>query len=304
VRKPEATQKSEKKKLEEETLVIGVRFQSGGKIYAFDPGDCQDLLLGDFVIVDTAWGRQIGQVVYIHRVPAEEQRGNLKPILRRASGADLVLRQQLEEKAQKALEQAQKLAANRSLSVKFATAEYTLDGKRLTFLYESETKKGLQDLRRDLARSLRVRVELRQIGPRDRAKLLGGYGACGEIRCCSRFLSEFSPVSIRMAKAQGVSLTPSEITGMCGRLRCCLIYEYEMYTEASRSLPKRKAKVRTPYGTGKVVNLLPLKEKVVVQIGDRHVEVSTDDVEVLPKEQPQSKSDRSARPTRPKAAHG
>ena len=270
--------------LEEElTPVVGVRFQAGGKVYTFTPGECEDLAPGDFVIVDTAWGRQIGQVVFVRQVPADRRRSDLKPILRRATGADLALHHQLKDKARKALEEIRELARERSIPVKFATAEYTLDGKRLTVLYESESKERLQELQRALARRLRVRVELRQIGPRDRAKLLGGYGACGEPRCCSRFLSEFSPVSIRMAKAQGVSLTPSEITGMCGRLRCCLAYEHQMYVEASQNMPKRKARVRTPYGTGKVVGLLPLKGAVVVQIEDRRVEIPVEEVEVLPK---------------------
>jgi len=276
-----------------ETLIVGVRFQSGGKVYTFTAGDCGDLTPGDFVIVDTAWGRQIGQVVYLHALSPEEQRPDLKPIISRASGADLALRQQLEEKAKKALEQARELAAKKSIPIKFVTAEYTLDGKRLTILYESEAKKGLQDLQQELGRRLRARVELRQIGPRDRAKLLGGYGACGEPRCCSCFLSEFSPISIRMAKTQGVSLTPSEITGMCGRLRCCLAYEHQMYAEASQSLPKRKANVSTPHGVGRVIDLLPLKGTIIVQIEDRRIEVPADEVKVVPKA-PLAKGEESA----------
>lgn len=270
---------------EETVQVVGVRFQNSGKVYGFVPGDCQDLCPDDFVIVDTAWGRQIGRVVYVHEMPAAEQRNDLKSVVRRATGRDLALHQQLEEKARRALEQARELAARKSLPIKFAVAEYTLDGRRLTILYESEAKEELQDLRRELARSLRARVELRQIGPRDRAKLLDGYGACGEPRCCSRFLAEFSPVSIRMAKGQGVSLTPSEITGVCGRLRCCLVYEHEMYQQASQGLPRRKSQVRTRYGVGKVVDLLPLKGAVVVQLEDRRVEVPADEVEVIPREQ-------------------
>jgi len=275
----EAVEESDDRK----ETIVGVRFQKSGKVYAFATGDCTDLVAGDFVIVDTAWGRQIGEAVYLREVSPEEQREDLKPILCRATGADLVLRQQLQDKADKALEQARELAAQKSLPVKLATAEYTLDGRRLTILYESDAKKGLQELRRELARRFRVRVELRQIGPRDQAKLLGGYGACGEPRCCSTFLSEFNPISIRMAKAQGVSLTPSEITGMCGRLRCCLSYEHQMYVEASKNLPKRKARVKTPYGTGKIIDLLPLKDAVIVQVDDRRVEVPAQEVEILPK---------------------
>jgi len=124
-------------------------------------------------------------------------------------------------------------------------------------------------------------VDLRRIGPRDQAKLMGGYGACGELRCCSRFLSEFSPVSIKMAKTQGMSLNPSDITGMCGRLRCCLVYEHEQYAEACQMMPRRKKRVRTPYGEGKVVDLLPLKRMVVVQVEDRRLEVPVEEVELI-----------------------
>lgn len=263
--------------------IVGVRFQEGGKIYSFLPGTCTDLRPGDFVVVDTAWGRQIGRVVFIREVPPEKRREDLKTILRRATGADLAIRQQLEEKAKDLLLQLRRRALQESLPVKFAVAEFTLDEKRLTILYEAEGKADLEKIRNELAEKLNVQVELRQIGPRDRAKLLGGYGACGEPRCCSRFLSDFAPVSIRMGKAQGISLTPTNITGMCGRLRCCLAYEYEVYVEAAEGMPKLKSQVRTPHGVGKVVDLLPLKGTVIVQIGEERVEVPASSVEVIPK---------------------
>ncbi|MCS7178247.1 MAG: regulatory iron-sulfur-containing complex subunit RicT [Anaerolineae bacterium] len=271
-----------------EQPIVGVRFQEGGKIYSFLPGSCSDLIPGDFVVVDTAWGRQIGRVVFIQYLPPEQRRDDLKTILRRATGADLALRQQWEEKAREVLQQLRERAFRQSMPVKFATAEYTLDGKRLTILYETEGKVDLEELRQELAANLQTQVEMRQIGPRDRAKLLGGYGACGELRCCSRFLAEFNPVSIRMGKAQGISLTPSDITGMCGRLRCCLAYEYETYQEALQRLPKLKSIVRTPRGVGKVVDLAPLKGTVIVQIEDQRVEVPAGEIEVLPKDSLQS----------------
>ncbi len=269
-----------------EQPIVGVRFQEGGKIYSFLPGSWTDLVPGDFVVVDTAWGRQIGRVVFIRHLPPEKRRDDLKTVLRRATGADLALRQQWEEKAGEILRQLREQARRESLPVKFATAEYTLDGKRLTILYEMEGKVDLEEIRQELAETLQVQVEMRQIGPRDRAKLLGGYGACGEPRCCSRFLSDFSPVSIRMGKAQGISLTPSDITGMCGRLRCCIAYEYEVYQEALQELPKLKSIVRTPRGVGKVVDLAPLKRTVIVQIEDQRIEVPADEVEVLPRDFP------------------
>jgi len=263
--------------------VVGVRFHPGGKIYHFDPAGCEDLVRGDYVVVDTVRGRQIGQVAYLGTVDAEEAT-DLKPILRRATGRDLALYDQWQEKARDALAAARRMVREMGLEIKLSTAEYTIDGRQLTLLYVAGTKEQLQRLQSRLSKTLRTKIELRQIGPRDHARLLGGYGACGEPRCCSRFLSDFVPISIRMGKTQGISLTPSEITGMCGRLRCCLAYEHEMYLEACRDLPKRKARVRTPYGTGKVVDLLPLKEMVVVQIDDRRVEVPADEVEVLPKQ--------------------
>lgn len=285
---PVQCQEQSPKPEQSEQPIVGVRFQEGGKIYSFLPGSCTDLRPGDFVVVDTAWGRQIGRVTFIRHLPPEKRRDDLKTVLRRATGADLALRQQWEEKAREVLHQLRARALRESLPVKFATAEYTLDGKRLTILYETEARVDLEAIRQELSTNLQTQVEVRQIGPRDRAKLLGGYGACGEPRCCSRFLSDFSPVSIRMGKAQGISLTPSDITGMCGRLRCCIAYEYETYQEALQGLPKLKSMVRTPRGVGKVVDLAPLKRTVIVQIEDQRVEVPADEVEVLPKDFPVS----------------
>jgi cell fate regulator YaaT (PSP1 superfamily) len=154
--------------------------------------------------------------------------------------------------------------------VKIVTAEYNYDGSRLSFLFstESEEKVNLKSLKKDIQKLYsNTQIEMRQIGPRDVAKFLGGMGACGiESRCCSKFLTDFSPISIKMAKEQGISLTPNEITGMCGRLRCCLIYEYEAYVAACKQLPKRNKRVVTPKGEGKVIDVLPLSYKVVVSI--------------------------------------
>src|SRR5512147_1897816 len=154
--------------------------------------------------------------------------------------------------------------------VKIVAAEYNYDGSRLSFLFstESEEKVDLKSLKRDMQNIyLTAHIEMRQIGPRDVAKIIGGMGACGiETRCCSKFLTDFSPISIKMAKEQGISLTPDEITGMCGRLRCCLIYEYEQYVEARKTLPKRNKRVVTPKGEGKVIDVIPMSDKVTVLI--------------------------------------
>ena len=162
-------------------------------------------------------------------------------------------------------------------AIKIVRAEYSFDGSSLIFLYSSEgdEKIDLSELTSEMKRVIRkTRIEFRQIGPRDVAKVISGMGACGlEERCCSKFLTEFSPISIKMAKAQGISLNPQEITGMCGRLRCCLIYEYEQYAEARKHLPKLKKKVVTPRGVGKVVDVMPLKKAVLVLLeDDRRIE--------------------------------
>ena len=261
--------------------IASVRFQSSGKLYDFDARACQGLQPGDFVLVETARGQQLGEVVRTRSLDKGKGKG-LKPVRRRATGRDLALHQQWREKEGDALAAARDTAARLELPIKVVVAEYTFDGQRLTLLYVSEERKlNLDRLLKQLQKTLDVRVDLRRIGPRDHAKLLGGYGACGELRCCSRFISEFSPVSIKMAKLQGVSLNPSDITGLCGRLRCCLVYEHKQYQEASKNMPRRKKRVRTPHGEGKVIDLLPLKGMVVVYVEDRRIEVPVEDVELI-----------------------
>jgi cell fate regulator YaaT (PSP1 superfamily) len=252
--------------------IVGIRFQKVGKVYHFDASSFPDLMAGDFAVVETSRGKQLGEVVEIVFDP-QPTNGSWKPIQRRATPRDLLIRQLWQRKELEALINCREKAAELNLKgVKIVAAEYSFDGARLSFLYSTETEEkiDLRALRRVLQRNYqRARVEMRQIGPRDVAKLLGGMGACGlETRCCSMFLTEFSPISIKMAKEQGISLTPSEITGMCGRLRCCLIYEYEQYVEARKQLPKRNKRVVSPKGEGKVVDVFPLKDTVVVEIED------------------------------------
>jgi cell fate regulator YaaT (PSP1 superfamily) len=268
--------------LDGRTWIADVRFQPTGKLYCFDVSDQHDLRAGDFVLIETTRGQQLGEVVCVRPMAEGDEVEGLKPIQRRALGRDLALRQHWKDEDARALDMASELAQRLSLSLKMILAEYTFDGQRLTLLYTSEENKpNLGELIKELQHKLSVRVDLRRVGPRDQAKLMGGYGACGELRCCSRFISEFRPVSIKMAKTQGVSLSPSEITGMCGRLRCCLVYEHEQYVDACQTMPRRKKRVRTPYGEGKVVDLLPLKGIVVVRVEDRRVEVPVEDVELV-----------------------
>jgi len=264
--------------------VVGVRFQPTGKIYHFYSAGRRDLRPGDFVLVETVRGQQLGEAVCMRPVRDGEDTRKLKAVQRRANSLDLARRRQWQQKEQKALAVAREAAEELSLPIKLAAAEYAFDGQRLTLLYVSEDKDlDFKELQQRLQSAVDGRVELRRIGPRDHAKLLGGYGACGEPRCCSRFLSEFSPVSIKMAKVQGVSLSPAEITGMCQRLRCCLTYEHEQYQEACKMMPRRKKRVNTPHGEGKVIDLLPLEGIVVVHVDDRRLEVPVEEVEPIKK---------------------
>jgi cell fate regulator YaaT (PSP1 superfamily) len=254
-----------------EPFIVGIRFQKVGKVYHFDASCCRDLHVGDFAVVDTSRGRQLGEVIELVENPESPPEGAWKPVYRKATGRDMVLRQIWQKKELEAIINCRAKAAEMGLEgVKIVAAEFTFDGQRLSFLYSTEAE-GKLDTRKlgSAMRRLypRTSVELRQIGPRDVAKYLGGMGACGlEQRCCSMFLTEFSPISIKMAKEQGISLAPSEITGMCGRLRCCLLYEYEQYVQARKVLPKRNKRVVTPMGEGRVLDTYPLKLSVVVEL--------------------------------------
>jgi len=253
-------------------LIIGVRFTQVGKIYHFDSSAFTDLTVGEHVIVDTSRGKHLGEVVQILTEAPATPEGGWKSVERRATPRDLLLQQSWRNKQTEAMINCRARASELGLldTVKIVSAEYNYDGSRLAFLFstESEDRVDLKSLKRDMQELYpKAHIEMRQIGPRDVAKLLGGMGACGiETRCCSKFLTDFSPISIKMAKEQGISLTPNEITGMCGRLRCCLIYEYEQYVAARKTLPKRNKRVVTPKGEGKVIDLLPMSDKVVVLV--------------------------------------
>ena len=254
------------------TPVAGVRFSKVGKLYHFDYSAYPDLKSGDYVIVETVRGRQMGQIMGF-TVPDGEER-DYKSILRPATPRDLVLRQYWEAQQDEALEICRSKAAQLGgyKDVKFVAAQYNYDGSLLTLMFTAEDKVNPGRLFGELSRLFPAQIEMRQVGPRDVAKLLGGYGACGELRCCSTFLTDFSPISIKMAKVQGISLNPTEITGMCGRLRCCLVYEYEQYVQARQQLPKKNKRVGTPHGEGKVLDVYPLQDTVLVLVEDaRHI---------------------------------
>ena len=211
----------------DEQCVVGLRFQAIGKIYHFDATNYKNVQKGDYVVVETSRGTQLGQVVLFVKNPERNFGGGIKSILRIATPNDLLVKQEWERQEITALEKCRSKAAELHLhDLKIVSAEYSLDGARLLFNYNSENgeKTDLKLLKRAMQRAYtRTRVEMHMVGPRDVAKTMGGMGACGmDRRCCILFLTEFSPISIKMAKEQGISLTPTEITGMCGRLRCCL----------------------------------------------------------------------------------
>jgi len=256
------------------TNIVGIRFQKVGKIYHFKATRQINIKLGDYVVVDTSRGQQLGEVAQINSQPQNKSRGNNKSVLRIATPRDLVMRQMWENKETEAVVNGQaKVKSLRLREIKIIKAEFTLDGGHLTFLFtnEKEEKKiDLSALRKAMNQLYKTKISTRQIGPRDAAKIIGGMGACGlEERCCSAFITEFCPISIKMAKVQGISLAPSEITGMCGRLKCCLKYEQEFYIEAQKDYPKRKTLVTTPAGDGSVVKSNPISETILVYIADR-----------------------------------
>jgi cell fate regulator YaaT (PSP1 superfamily) len=272
--------------------IAGVRFAPVGKVYHFDASAYPELKPGDYVIVETARGRQLGKLVQFVDMD-EADLSSLKPIKAPATARDLMMNKLWEAKEVEALIVCREASTKypELETAKWVKADYNYDGSMLALLYTSEEPLNTNRIRRHLEKEFHARIEIRRIGARDAAKLLGEYGACGGPRCCSTHLTEFSPISIKMAKAQGISLNPSEITGMCGRLRCCLIYEYEQYIEAKKLLPKIGKQIGTPYGPGKVIDLNPLVEKATVIVGDTRYELHRE--QLVPLEQLQALAEKA-----------
>jgi cell fate regulator YaaT (PSP1 superfamily) len=277
--------------LDKAPQLVGVRFQPAGKPYHFIAAPDLKLSVADWVVVETVYGEQVGQVAYTKsRLPNDLSPKDLKAVLRTATGLDMARHELMRERAERMVEVAREEIQPLNTDLKVISSEFTLDGASAIVLCTGNLKKkDMMTLRRRLASRMDCRVELRVVGPRDHAKTLGGYGVCGETRCCSNFLTEFQAVSIRMAKDQAISMAPTDITGMCGRLRCCLAYEHQVYKDASMDLPRIKARVRTEKGVGRVIDLDILKGEVVVEIppdGPRaereRFRFSADAVEVIP----------------------
>ncbi len=256
--------------------VVGIRFKKAGKIYYFDPEDT-GVQKGDYAIVETARGMEYGEVVAGARsVDEKEIVPPLKSVLRKATKADREKVAENEMREKEAFNICTRKIKAHSLPMNLIDVEFTFDVNKIIFYFTAEGRIDFRELVKDLAAVFRTRIELRQIGVRDEAKMLGGIGCCGRPLCCSTFLGDFEPVSIRMAKDQNLSMNPSKISGNCGRLLCCLNYEHHVYVDAKKRMPARKSRVMTPDGRGQVEAVNLLKEEVTVRLdrnGEQDVEV-------------------------------
>jgi len=258
--------------------IVGIKFKSVGKIYYFDPGQIY-LKIGDNVIVETARGLEYGTVaIKVRSVQESTLKHPVKPVIRKATPEDAVTNDNNIRKAVDAMKICQQQIEKDKLAMKLIRAEYTFDCNKVIFYFTADGRIDFRELVKELAAIFRIRIELRQIGVRDEAKLLGGIGCCGRELCCNKWLGDFEPVSIKMAKEQGLSLNPGKISGICGRLLCCLQYEHECYECALKKLPSVGDKVKTPDGTGYVQKLNILAEKVTVDFGEDGIREYENDV--------------------------
>ncbi|MBR2590281.1 MAG: stage 0 sporulation family protein [Clostridia bacterium] len=246
--------------------VIGVRFKDVGKIYYFDPQG-EKVAKGSYVIVETARGTECGFVAMPNREVDDELIVKpLKTVLRKASEKDLQMMQENKAKEKDALKLCEKKVVEHGLDMKLVDVEYTFDGSKILFYFTADGRVDFRELVKDLASVFRTRIELRQIGVRDESKMLGGLGVCGRALCCASFLGEFQPVSIKMAKEQGLSLNPTKISGTCGRLMCCLKYEQDAYEYLLKITPPKGALVKTKEGKGTVVDVDLLRGNLKVSL--------------------------------------
>ena len=248
--------------------VISVRFRGRGKAYDFDPGS---LILheGDQVVVETSKGSELGACVSeVHDLPENKVYSPLRPVLRLATQDDLRRAEQNRAREKNAFAICEERIAAHGLEMKLVDVEYSFEGNKALFFFTADGRVDFRELVKDLAATFHVRIELRQIGVRDGAKLLGGLGICGRPFCCSTFLEEFQPVSIKMAKTQSLSLNPTKISGTCGRLMCCLKYEQEAYEDLIRTMPKQETQVDTPKGKGTVAEVNLLRRTVKVRLAE------------------------------------
>ena len=247
------------------TKIVNVRFHDAGKSYKFS---CENMKLniGDAVMVETSLGLDLAHVVEeAYDLDTKNFEEEILPILRLASDKEIERYQIKKEKEKEAYEKCQMFIDKHKLNMNLVDAVFAFDGKKIVFFFTSDNRVDFRELVKDLAAAFKARIELRQIGSRDQAKLVGGIGVCGRELCCCTFLDHFAPVSLRMARDQGLSLNPTKLNGSCGRLMCCLQFEKEAYEDAHRRLPKNGKKIRTPHGTGIVSDVNLLLEKVTVK---------------------------------------
>lgn len=260
--------------------VVGVRFKKAGKIYYFDPGDLS-IQKGDYVIVETVRGVEYGKIVIARKQVGENDVVlPLKKVVRIADQKDQMVVEENKRAAQEAYEVCNAKVSEHQLDMKLVDVEYTFDRNKVIFYFTADGRVDFRELVKDLAAIFRTRIELRQIGVRDEAKMLGGIGPCGRMLCCSTFLGDFDPVSIKMAKDQNLSLNPTKISGLCGRLMCCLKYENDEYETAKKLLPDIGEVIKTPNGVGKVVGLNILERVLQVELKepDRVLEYTLDEM--------------------------
>ena len=261
--------------------VIGVRFKRVGKVYYFLPGSIS-FKQGDYAIVETAKGQEYGEVVLAEKEVSEDNLvAPLKKVIRRATSKDEKKIEENKAKEKEALEICAKKIEKHGLEMKLVDVEYAFDNSKIVFYFTADGRVDFRELVKDLAGVFKTRIELRQIGVRDEAKMLGGLGPCGRACCCSYFLGDFNPVSIKMAKEQNLSLSPTKISGLCGRLMCCLNYEHEHYSETQKRMPRPGRTVDTPHGQGVVIDNNAITEKVRVKITlpDESYDIETFDLE-------------------------
>ena len=248
--------------------IVGIQLQKNGKIYYFDVNGL-NINPGEYVIVDTARGTDLGEVVMgVREIDEESAPASLKKIIRVATQQDIQRCTENRSKEKEAYKICQKKIAEHQLDMKLVSVEYAFDGSKILFYFTANGRVDFRSLVKDLASVFKMRIELRQIGVRDEARMLGGLGACGRPICCGTFLEEFQPVSIKMAKEQNLSLNPTKISGVCGRLMCCLKYEQDHYEQTRRKMPKIGRDVTTPDGIGTVTELNIVKETVRVRIAN------------------------------------
>ncbi|HKK95253.1 MAG TPA: stage 0 sporulation family protein [Anaerovoracaceae bacterium] len=252
--------------------IVGIRFMQAGKIYYFDPTNIK-FNVGDKVVVETARGLELGDVVLANREVGEDEIVQpLKTVERIATDKDIENREKSSEREKEAFSVCKEKIIEHKLDMKLIDVEYTIDNTKVVFYFTADGRVDFRELVKDLASYFKMRIELRQVGVRDESKMLGGIGACGRPLCCNKWLADFQPVSIKMAKTQNLSLNPAKISGVCGRLMCCLNYENDVYSELRKGMPNVDEKIKTNDGTAKVISINLLKNDIKARLVEKDKE--------------------------------